>query len=218
MEYGKLRIRSALGTIAAALAVSLPLVSFPADPQDARSPQPRAAAPPPAAETGAVSEADRKFIQEAAAGGLMEVELGKVALQKSSNDQVREMAQHIIDDHTKANERLQALAQAKGVDTPTQLDAKHQKQVDKLQKLSADRFDREYTALMVSDHKQDIKEFRRAAAHAGDADLKQFAAGTLPTLEQHLRMAESAKQATARHAMPPSRAAASQAPGSTSSQ
>ena len=194
MEYGK-PISKALGSIAAALALSFPMLSFPGDPQSGNSSQPEAAATQQTAEKGALSEADRKFIQAATLGGLMEVELGKVALRKSANDRVREMAQNIIDDHTRANERLQALVRAKGVDTPAQLDSKHQKQVDRLQKLSADRFDREYTALMVSDHKEDIKEFNRAAAHAGDADLKQFAAGTLPTLEQHLRMAESVKLA-----------------------
>lgn len=200
MNYRKLiastPIHTTLGTIAAGVAFSLPMVSFPADPPSARPSQPEAAAPARAENTN-LSEADRKFIQEAALGGLMEVELGRVALQKSSDDRVRQMAQHIVDDHTQANERLQALARAKGVDIPAQLDAKHQKQLDKMQKLSADRFDREYTAMMVSDHKEDIKEFRHAAAHAGDADLKQFAAGTLPALEQHLRMAENAKQAAA---------------------
>lgn len=206
MAYGN-PIRTALGGIAVGLALSVPMLSFPGDPQSESSSRPEAAQPQ-AAEKGTLSETDRKFIQEAALGGLMEAELGKVALRKSSNDRVREMAQHIVDDHTRANERLQALAQAKGAETPDQLDAKHQKQVDKLQKLSADRFDREYVALMVSDHKEDIKAFRTAEAHAGDADLKRFAAGTLPTLEQHLRMAESAKQAAAGHSISPPHVAA----------
>ena len=214
MEYGK-PICATLGSIAAAIALSLPVVSFSADPKTERSSRPEAAAQPQTAETGALSEADRKFIQEAALGGLMEVELGKVALQKSSNDRVREMAQRIVDDHTRANERLQTLAGAKGVDTPARLDAKRRRQVDKMQKLSADRFDQEYAALMVSDHKEDIKAFRRAAAHAGDADLKQLAAGTLPALERHLRMAENASQATAGHSMSPLHIAA---PGNISSQ
>jgi len=211
MEHGKpirtTPMHTALGTIVAGLALSLPMLSFTADPPSARSSQPEAAAPAQAENSG-LSEADRKFMQEAALGGVMEVELGRVAMLKSSNDRVREMAQHIVDDHTQANERLQALARAKGVDIPAQLDTKHQKQVDKMQKLSADRFDREYTALMVSDHKEDIKEFRRAAAHAGDADLKQFAAGTLPSLEQHLRMAENAKQAGAGNSVSPRHVAA----------
>jgi putative membrane protein len=144
-----------------------------------------------------VSSADRKFIQEAAMGGMMEIELGKVALQRSSNDQVRQLARRIIDDHTQANDQLRSLAADKGIDVLPQIESKHQKEIDKLQKLSGERFDRDYTAFMVSDHKKDLKAFRREAKGASDSDLREFAAATLPKLEQHLNLAQSAKKAAA---------------------
>ena len=128
----------------------------------------------------------------------MEVESGKVALQRSSNDQVRQLAQRIVDDHTQTNERLQSLARSKGIEIPIQLDSKHQKEIDKLQKVSAKDFDSKYAALMVSDHKQDIKAFQHQAERASDPALKEFATMTLPKLESHLAMAQSAKKTAGR--------------------
>ena len=92
-----------------------------------------------------------------------------------------------------ANKRI---ASAKGVQLPAQLDRKHHGDLDRLAKLSGADFDREYMAYMVKDHKQDIAEFQKAAKGLKDAEIKQFASSTLPTLEEHLHMAEQAAAAT----------------------
>src|SRR4051794_14390277 len=93
----------------------------------------------PAADTNAkqnLSEADRTFVKEAAIGGLYEVQAGQLAAQKGSSAEVKQMAQHIVDDHTKANQQLKSLAQGKGMqELPMQLDAKHQSKLDALSKL-----------------------------------------------------------------------------------
>jgi putative membrane protein len=156
--------------------------------------------PPPtrAAEVkaaAALQPADRKFMEEAAQDGMAEVALGKLAQSKASNAGVKQFAARIVQDHTKANEELKALASTRGVVLPLSLDKKHQKDVDELGKKSGTRFDHEYMELMVSDHKKDIAEFRKQSQSAKDPDLKNFVTKTLPTLEEHLKLAESTKAA-----------------------
>ena len=139
---------------------------------------------------------DSKFVQEAASGGLYEVQAGQLAAQKATNPPVKEMAQHIVGDHQKAAEKLKAIAQAKGAPVPAILDKKHRRKLDRLNKLSGAEFDRKYAEMMVDDHQSDIKKFKSEAEKGNDADLKQFAAETLPTLEQHLSMAKEAVTST----------------------
>jgi putative membrane protein len=145
-----------------------------------------------------LSAQDQAFVKEAAMGGLYEVQAGQLAAQKASSAEVKQMGQHIADDHTKAGQKLEGIAQMKGVrDLPTQLDAKHQRKIDSLNKLSGPDFDRQYSKMMVADHKEDIKKFQKEAESGSDPDLKQFAADTLPKLKQHLAMSESGTHAAA---------------------
>ncbi len=134
---------------------------------------------------------DRNFVMDAAMGGMQEVELGRMATQKGASDAVKQFGQRMVDDHSKANQELMNLAQGKGITLPTTLDEKHQKEVTKFSNLTGADFDREYTKLMVSDHRKDVSEFEKESTHATDADLKEFATKTLPTLQEHLKMAEA---------------------------
>jgi putative membrane protein len=145
-----------------------------------------------------LSASDRKFVKEAAAGGMLEVQLGQLAQQKASSPEVRRMAQHIVEDHTRANEELMSIAKAKGVEVPVQLDGKHARQVKRLEKLSGEQFDRAYAKLMVSDHEKDVGLFKRQAENGSDPELKAFAAETLPKLQQHLAMARDVRQSVAK--------------------
>jgi len=136
---------------------------------------------------------DTKFIDAAAAGGLEEVTLGKLAADKATSDDVKKFGQMMADDHSKANDELKALASSKGVDLTKTLDkaqTKAQKDSDKLAKETGDAFDRAYMSLMVKDHEKDVKEFEEASKTAKDEDLKAWAAKTLPTLQHHLDMAK----------------------------
>ncbi|MGH9820235.1 MAG: DUF4142 domain-containing protein [Pyrinomonadaceae bacterium] len=133
---------------------------------------------------------DERFIKEAASGGMMEVELGKVAADKAQNSDVKAFGKRMQDDHSKANQELKTLASNKGVSIPAELDKKHKSQLDKLSKLSGAEFDRQYMKEMVDDHKKDVQEFQRAADKARDADVKKFASDTLPTLKEHLDLAQ----------------------------
>jgi len=137
-----------------------------------------------------LSHGDRKFIEEAAQGGMAEVEFGKLAQQKAASDQVKQFGKRMVDDHQKANEQLKKLASNKGVNLPAEMTSSERRELDKLQKKSGADFDREYMKEMVSDHKKDVKDFESAAKKADDADIKNFASTTLPTLQQHLELAQ----------------------------
>jgi len=153
-------------------------------------------APPPAssmksATSASVPAADKAFVEKAAVGGLAEVSMGKMAQEKGSSDQVKQFGARMVEDHSKANDELKQVASSKGITLPTDLDAKHKAKIDKMQKLSGAQFDRAYMDDMVADHKQDVAEFKKEASSGKDSEVKSFAAKTLPTLEDHLKMAES---------------------------
>jgi putative membrane protein len=143
---------------------------------------------------GKLAKADSDFIKDAAQGGMMEVELGKIAADKASNSQVKDFGKRMQQDHSKANDELKKLASNKGVELPSGLDKKHQGKVDKLAKLSGADFDRKYMADMVSDHKDDVKKFQKEADKGKDADVQKWASQTLPTLKEHLQLAESTEK------------------------
>jgi putative membrane protein len=136
---------------------------------------------------------DSNWIMKAAQGGMAEVELGKLAQSRSSSDAVKQFGQRMVDDHSKANDELSRIAASKGVTLPTSLSAKDQATKDRLSKLNGDAFDRAYMNDMVKDHHADITEFQREANTGKDPDVKAFAGNTLPTLQEHLRMAEAAQ-------------------------
>lgn len=139
----------------------------------------------------ALDRADRKFIEKAANGGLMEVQLGEMAQQKAASEQVKAFGKKMAEDHGKANEELKQVAEAKGVALPAAVDRSGQKDLEKFGKLQGADFDREYMLHMVRDHKKDVSDFQKEAKSGKDAEVKSFAAKTLPTLQQHMTLAQS---------------------------
>lgn len=142
---------------------------------------------------GQLSSKDYKFVTSAVQGGTMEVTLGQLAAQKGSDPSVRAFGERMVQDHQKANQELTQLISQKGATVPETSTKKGEKMTEHLQGLSGADFDKAYIKHMVSDHKTDIKEFQTAAEKSDDADLKNWAAKTLPTLQEHLRLAESAE-------------------------
>jgi putative membrane protein len=140
----------------------------------------------------ALSKADQDFAQKAAAGGLAEVSLAQVAQQNAASPQVKQFAQRMIADHTQANQELQQLAQTQNMTLPREPDSKEQATQKRLSAMKGSAFDTAYARHEVEDHKQDIAEFQREAQSGQDPALKAFAQKTLPTLRQHLQMAEAA--------------------------
>jgi len=138
-----------------------------------------------------MSAQDRDFLMDAAMGGMMEVELGRVAAQQAASAGVKQFGQRMVDDHSKANTELASLASSKGITLPTELDQKNREHVTKLSAMSGAEFDRAYMNMMVSDHNKDVAAFEKESTKGGDPDLKAFAAKTLPTLKEHQQMAKA---------------------------
>ena len=136
---------------------------------------------------------DSGFMTKAAQGGIAEVEMGRLALQHASNEKVKQFGQRMVDDHSNANDQLKQLASQKGVTLPTEVNAKQKSTINKLSQLSGSEFDRAYMADMVKDHHEDVAEFQHEANSGKDSDVKTFAGKVLPTLQDHLRMAEDAR-------------------------
>jgi putative membrane protein len=126
------------------------------------------------------------FWNEAAIGGMEEVELGRLASTKAVNPEVKKFGQLMVTDHSKANDELKAAAAKKNITVPSTLDATHQADVDRLKAMSGAEFDREYVEMMVDDHEKDVAKFKEQSEDSSDPDAKAFAAKTLPTLQKHL--------------------------------
>jgi putative membrane protein len=136
-----------------------------------------------------VHRTDQDFMKKAAEGGMAEVALGELAAKQGSNEDVKKFGQRMVDDHSKANRELMDLASQKGVTLPTEPNAQQKSEKAKMEKLSGANFDREYMRAMVKDHDKDVAEFEKLSRTAHDADLKAWAGKTLPTLQEHQKMA-----------------------------
>src|SRR5579862_8855348 len=149
--------------------------------------------------SAALSSADRQFATKAAEGGMAEVEMGQLARTNAESSQVKAFGDRMVRDHTAANDKLKQVASADGIKLPSGIGA-NQKVLDKLKTLKGAEFDSQYIAQMVSDHQQDIKEFKKEA-NSGHGDMKQFASDALPTLREHLSLAQSTQAKTKPEAM-----------------
>jgi putative membrane protein len=140
-----------------------------------------------------LSAADKEFMTKAAIGGMAEVSMGQMASTKGSDAGVKAFGNRMVTDHSKANDELKTLATQKGMSLPTDVDAEHKNKADELSKKSGKDFDKAYMDDMVKDHEKDVAEFQKASQNAADADLKAWATKTLPTLQDHLKMARETK-------------------------
>jgi predicted outer membrane protein len=138
-----------------------------------------------------MSKADSKAVMDMAMVNMAEVEMGKLAQSKSQNPDVKTFAQQMIDDHTKGLAEVQAVAQAKGITLPTELDTKHKAMATRLSKLEGEKFDREYMKVGgVASHKEAHALLVKNEKNAKDADVKGLATKMKPTVEQHLKAAQ----------------------------
>lgn len=176
------------------LLAALPAIAQP--PSTSTSPSPRGTASnsadnqPTTATQKRLSGPDGEFVTKAAEGGMMEVELGRLATQRASSEEVKSFGQRMIDDHSQANQQLLQIANQKNLTVPTTLPADKKAQYEEYAKLSGAEFDRAYMKHMVEDHQKDIAEFERESKNGKDDAVKGFASQTLPTLREHLQMAQ----------------------------
>ncbi len=150
------------------------------------------------ATSGTLSRADRKIIMDLAQANMSEIETGRLAQSKSQNEQVKNYAQQMIDDHTKALSEVQQLAQARNITVPTQLDRTNKAKLNRLGGLNGEAFDRAYMArAAVADHKKTHDMLQQAQSRAKDAEVKALVARTLPIVDQHLTSGQQLHKDTA---------------------
>jgi putative membrane protein len=137
-----------------------------------------------------LSYPDRSFIDSAEEGNLAEIESAKIIEQKATNPAVKDFASRMVTDHTQASQELKALAKSTGVNLPTEPTAAEKNQKDEWQKVSGAKLDDAYLRDQLEDHKQAISVFENEIEHGKDEAVKQYAEKTLPTLQDHIRIAE----------------------------
>lgn len=136
------------------------------------------------------SAGDKKFVVNGMATNLAEIQFGQLALQKTSNSDVKEFAQQLIDDHTKLDFQLKPLAPELGLTPPTQLAPKDQILLTKLQGLSGQAFDKAYISAMITEHKDADKAFKSEEIGGKNLAVKDAATQGESVVAQHLQMAQ----------------------------
>ncbi len=141
-----------------------------------------------------VSRADQDFAVNTAIAGMTEIQAGQMAQQKGMSKDVKKYAEMMIKDHTDAADKLKAIATQKNISLPATLTPDAQKNLDDLQKEDGKKFDKDYLAMMVSDHKKVISAFENESKNGSDADIRAFAESTLHTLRMHLEKAQQCEK------------------------
>lgn len=137
------------------------------------------------------AQSDQEFARKAAAAGLAEVETGKLAKKRASSDEVREMAEQMVEDHSRANDRLTAIASAQNISLPKEPEAAERREIARLQTLSGQAFDRALLAHERTGHREAVALYSRQAESGSNPELKRFASEQLPKLRAHLEKVES---------------------------
>jgi putative membrane protein len=133
--------------------------------------------------TAALSDKDKAFMKDAAKGGQMEVDMGKMAEKQGKNADVKKFGTRMVTDHSKANNELMGIAKKKGVDLS--------KEKPSMKKLNDASFDKEYIDAMVKDHQEDLAAFQAEVKKGSDADVKAFASKGSEMIKKHLALAKS---------------------------
>jgi putative membrane protein len=182
-------------------AAVLAVTAHPAFTQTDRSQPDRPGQPPSQADRNPAREAqkpggsDEQFVADTLRGNMAEVDLGRLAQEKAENAEVKKFGQRMVSDHGKALDSLKTLARQKSYDVPEELDAKHKAERDKLAKMSGGAFDRAFMQTMIENHRKTADKLRAHARSSADADVKAWAAKTLPTVEEHLKLAQNTNRA-----------------------
>jgi putative membrane protein len=140
-----------------------------------------------------ISPSTEDFVKEAATSDMFEVQSSELAAQKSNDGPTKAFAQHMIEDHSKTTSDLKSLVSSGKVKAsiPSEMDSAHQSKLDKLKTLDGADFDKQYHSYQDAGHKDAVSLFKRYANGGDNADLKDWASKTVPTLEGHLKQAEN---------------------------
>lgn len=140
-----------------------------------------------------VSGPDRAFAIRVAETDLAEIEVGNMALEKSKDPKVKEIAQKLVEDHTKTSEALKQIAEAKSLPLPQEPDSKHKAIAMKLKAESGEAFDRDFLKANSEDHHKVVAAFEKESQNGNDPEIKEFATKFLPAIKEHTKMIDNAK-------------------------
>lgn len=185
-----MRIITTASLIAVAAALTLGCNRESADPNDSKSKE----VPVEPGKTTAISEDGREFVMAALRDGMLEVEAGKLAQTKATNETVRKYAGMMVEHHGKANDELVALARSHNLEVPTMVSDDGRDELQKLRDESGEDFDEDYIGMMIEAHQDAVDLFEKQMKRAEDPELQQWASKTVPTLRTHLEEAKTAKQ------------------------
>ena len=135
-----------------------------------------------------LSSRDRTFVMQAGQLSMMEVELGRLAVQRGSSAGVKQYGQEMVEEHTRANQELMQLVMQKQVELPTEMSTQNTATIDRLSGLSGRSFDTAYKQAMIDSHNQAIALFQAQSKQGQDPQLKAWATQKLPNLQAHLKM------------------------------
>jgi putative membrane protein len=178
------RLTAAL--VAVGLGAAAPAALAQSTPQDKRAQSSSAQSQ----KKSALSKQDQQYFRDIAQANLAEVETGKLAQQQASSGQVKEFAEHMVEDHGRMMQEQEQMASAKGLQMPRQPKKEHQAALDKLKKAKGEQFDTAYMSQMVKDHEKALKTVQEAAKKAKDPELKAMAQKAEPDIKKHLEMAK----------------------------
>ena len=197
------RIKTVMTSMAAALSLVFAGATFGQTPAGAPTTQPAASSTPASKQTTATSRsntslaaADRDFMMKAAQSDIAEIQSGQVAKEKASSDAVKKFADQMVADHTKTSGQMKTMAASRNVALPTTPASKDERDLKKMSTMSGTEFDRAYMASQVRAHRDAVALFQKESKSGKDAELKSFAAATLPALQGHLKMATELSKAT----------------------
>lgn len=138
--------------------------------------------------------ADKHFIKEAAADNQFEIQASQYVEQQAQNPQVKQLAQRLVEDHQRAQQQLQQIAQGMNMELPTQLEQWQQDKLQAMQQKHGEHLEMHYAFGQVGGHATDLLNYQYEAEHGQNAQVKQYAEQTIPILQQHLQLAEQAAQ------------------------
>lgn len=138
-----------------------------------------------------LSSGDEKALKDMAQANINEIAAAKIALSKAQSSEVKAFAQQMVEDHSSALTKVQAVAQQKGVVVPTEPDAKHKAMAARLEKQSGSAFDKMYMENAgTKDHKMVLSTLQSDSSKIKDPDVKALADAHMPVVEQHLKSAQ----------------------------
>lgn len=137
---------------------------------------------------------DKMFLKNSAQGNMTEIKLAQLALTKTSNDDVKDFAQRMVDDHTKLQENMKPFVEQAGVTPPSDLSAKDKMLEKKLSALSGDTFDKQYITAMVKDHHKDLGDFKTEVSSTKNSQLKDAVSQGEQVIQEHTTMIDGIAQ------------------------